>query len=784
MKTISLKQVVALVLALVMVGSLLTGCGNQVKATTDNQLDIGVRYLSELDYENAIAAFNAAIEVNGKDANAYAGLYAAYIAMGMPEMAAQIFEKAVSAGVDEAQMIGSVMGMADTVQEGYDKANPEGTESPAKDINLSVAEQALKDGLYDEAIEAFNRVLDQEPDNEQAHSGIYVSNLAKGDEDAAEEALERAKEQGLDPEEMKDHIDYYKEVAGLTDDGASEEPAEEENSETEEEKPEEELEKKGFISKVIEVVKEIIAPAPENGGNSSSNDKNDEGGSESSSSGSSNPYPASPSNPYVPPVTPGNPTLPEGSHIDMPENNVIPDNPNIPESISVSHTVIAPPVAVPNYLDKSTMYAVPYMKSEWVNDPETGLGKNIAYRYDGSVYEWTEYAEDASTVTYNGQGQVISSSVRDGNKTYFYDANGNPTHADEGFYDENGRYIGRKLYDSYGDLYEQTTYAKYSNGYNERNVTRDAAGNVKRIEMYDSNGNLTCIERYYDIEPYGIQVRDDYVAKISYSYDVNGNLVSSNPFISTEHSGKPSEDLGNGWTRSYGTDGNGNIVYTYDEGYDENGYQFGIRYNGEDLSDINGYYYHIGGENTSDSCYVDYDKDGNVGYSYQHKYDLLGRPILNVRYDGQGNEEYREETVYGQGKSKTVKYYSNGSLVQTDVYDEEGNLVSNGGSTFSLMSLALLEEESTLSEERLQISSEASEQASTNQTIEETSEENTGKIIDETPVEEIVEDTIEEVLVEESVEEPSEEVIEEIIEEASVEEAVKEVVEAPTNEAV
>ena len=60
-------------------------CSQQ--STWQEQYDLGVRYLSEGNYEEAIIAFTAAIEIEPKLADAYIGLADTYLAMGEEDLA-------------------------------------------------------------------------------------------------------------------------------------------------------------------------------------------------------------------------------------------------------------------------------------------------------------------------------------------------------------------------------------------------------------------------------------------------------------------------------------------------------------------------------------------------------------------------------------------------------------------------------------------------------------------------------------------------------------------------
>jgi len=75
-------------------------CG-QKPSTWQEQYDLGVRYLSEGNYEEAIIAFLAAIEIDSKQPNAYLKAAEAYEAMGNAEDARVILELGLQATEDE-----------------------------------------------------------------------------------------------------------------------------------------------------------------------------------------------------------------------------------------------------------------------------------------------------------------------------------------------------------------------------------------------------------------------------------------------------------------------------------------------------------------------------------------------------------------------------------------------------------------------------------------------------------------------------------------------------------
>mgnify|MGYP000018329679 CR=1 FL=1 len=78
----------------------LCACGSGTN-TWQEQYDLGVRYLSEGNYEEAIIAFTAAIEVDPKNVDAYLSLADAYAATGDYKSAENLFSRAYDSGLGE-----------------------------------------------------------------------------------------------------------------------------------------------------------------------------------------------------------------------------------------------------------------------------------------------------------------------------------------------------------------------------------------------------------------------------------------------------------------------------------------------------------------------------------------------------------------------------------------------------------------------------------------------------------------------------------------------------------
>ena len=111
----------------------LCGCAAEQPLTLDGQLELGTRYLSELDYENAVIAFTAAIEIDPRNAQAYAGLYAAYIVQGNPQKADETWAAMLEAGVSADEALLWIESIANRITEGG--GNGEAVKQAAQEKN-------------------------------------------------------------------------------------------------------------------------------------------------------------------------------------------------------------------------------------------------------------------------------------------------------------------------------------------------------------------------------------------------------------------------------------------------------------------------------------------------------------------------------------------------------------------------------------------------------------------------------------------------------------------------
>lgn len=79
---------------------MLCACGSGTN-TWQGQYDLGVRYLSDGNYEKAIIAFAAAIKIDPKNVDAYCSLADVYAAIGDYESAEELFSRAYDSNLGE-----------------------------------------------------------------------------------------------------------------------------------------------------------------------------------------------------------------------------------------------------------------------------------------------------------------------------------------------------------------------------------------------------------------------------------------------------------------------------------------------------------------------------------------------------------------------------------------------------------------------------------------------------------------------------------------------------------
>ena len=121
---------------------LLCACGQSAEATWQEQYDLGVRYLSEGNYQEAIIAFTAAIEIDAKRPEAYIGLADTYIALGSYDEAKVVLENALEQVDNLAAVQSKLNEVTGLLQENSNSSEDEklngDNQTPSNEPDLSV----------------------------------------------------------------------------------------------------------------------------------------------------------------------------------------------------------------------------------------------------------------------------------------------------------------------------------------------------------------------------------------------------------------------------------------------------------------------------------------------------------------------------------------------------------------------------------------------------------------------------------------------------------------------
>ena len=133
----------------------LCACGQNVQASWQEQYDLGIKYLSEGNYEEAVIAFTAAIEIDAKRPEAYIGRGDAYALSGDTE------ENLSAAQADYEAAIA----LDETLSEAW----------------LGLADVYIRQGDYDKALEVLREALEKTGNDQivadklaEMESGIYI----------------------------------------------------------------------------------------------------------------------------------------------------------------------------------------------------------------------------------------------------------------------------------------------------------------------------------------------------------------------------------------------------------------------------------------------------------------------------------------------------------------------------------------------------------------------------------------------------------------------------------
>ena len=199
MKVVRTSLLVLMILSLVSI----PGYGQ----TAQEYYDLGQDFLGKKMYDEAIAAYQKAIEINPEYATAYSNLGLAYRKKGMNDEAIGAYEKAIELNpqyTDAHNELGIAYynkKMYDEAIAAYQKAIEINPEYATAYSNLGLAYR--KKGMNDEAIGAYEKAIELNPQYTNAHNQLGIAYYNKKMYDEAIAAYKKAIE--LNPEHTIAH---------------------------------------------------------------------------------------------------------------------------------------------------------------------------------------------------------------------------------------------------------------------------------------------------------------------------------------------------------------------------------------------------------------------------------------------------------------------------------------------------------------------------------------------------------------------------------------------------
>ncbi len=194
-----MKRFAAILMALALILGL-TACAAQEAASTwEDQYELGIRYLSEGNYEEAIIAFTAAIEIDPMRAEAYIGRGDAYFQSGQLDNAEADYRKAM-------------------------ELDDEDNDTPVKLVDVLIQQDKLE-----EAAEILEELIQKDPTNSDYYDKLADIYEQLEQPEKVQETLEKGVEQTGD-QGLSDRLEeIQQESSGLPpipDDGISREVVE------------------------------------------------------------------------------------------------------------------------------------------------------------------------------------------------------------------------------------------------------------------------------------------------------------------------------------------------------------------------------------------------------------------------------------------------------------------------------------------------------------------------------------------------------------------------------
>jgi tetratricopeptide (TPR) repeat protein len=152
-----MKRAITLITALILFAAPLASCSKPLtKMTASELLDLGEKYLLDMDYEQAVVYFNRLIEIEPRNQRGYTGLAEAYLALDEVDDAIDILREGFDELSDNKRFLRK---LADIYEEIID-------ESPStRDAYIGLADVYVALGRIDDAIAILEQGLEQLPNN-------------------------------------------------------------------------------------------------------------------------------------------------------------------------------------------------------------------------------------------------------------------------------------------------------------------------------------------------------------------------------------------------------------------------------------------------------------------------------------------------------------------------------------------------------------------------------------------------------------------------------------------
>ncbi len=209
---------------------LISACSKPIEVQIQEQLDLGNKYLTEMNYEQAVIAFTKAIELDEKNVAAYEGAARAYEAMGRNDEAFSVVLEGYSSSGESEQLQACVIELfrntlnkAENVED-YDhlaswleQISALNMDKDQSDVLKEELEAAILSEIYKaqeeydiQRAEAFITILEK-IDSESAYTYLarIEMELARAEFEAAEESVEKGLEKYPDNDSLKKYSEDF-----------------------------------------------------------------------------------------------------------------------------------------------------------------------------------------------------------------------------------------------------------------------------------------------------------------------------------------------------------------------------------------------------------------------------------------------------------------------------------------------------------------------------------------------------------------------------------------------